>query len=84
MESLNAAMNDYLGKLSEDDLNNMIMELLVIADEEGIEIDEAELTAAMTEVMSMDMSGMSQEEADKAMSAAMTQTVMKLVKDVGA
>ena len=58
-ESLNSAMNDYLGQLSEDDINNMIMKLLGIASEEGIVIDEVELTAAMTEVMFMDQSGMS-------------------------
>ena len=52
-------MNDYLGQLSEDDINNMIMKLLGIASEEGIVIDEVELTAAMTEVMFMDQSGMS-------------------------
>ena len=57
-------MRDYIGQLSEDDIDNMIVELLGIAYEEGIVIDEVELTAAMTEVMLMDQSGMSQEEID--------------------
>ena len=83
-ESLDAAMIDYLGQLSEDEINNMIMELLVIAGEEGIMIDEAELTAPMTEVISMDQSGMSQDEIDQLMMDAMIETVMMLIEDVSA
>ena len=83
-ESLDAAMRDYIGQLSEDDINNMIMELLGIAYEEGIVIDEVELTAAMTEVMLMDQSGMSQEEIDQLMTDAMVETVMMLIEDVSA